>query len=542
MSIVRVSAVRFSTLKKFSDRTVLAAAFVAGLVLSSQTALSAEKPQGPQIASSVETRAARALEQARKQGPPALRAFLYEMPKGSDLHVHLSGAVYAESFIRAAGEDGLCVNPATLSFVTGATAPACASGTFPAADAPKDQHLYDALIDAFSMRSFVASNGNSGHDHFFDTFDKFGGTRRAHVGEWIDEVATRAAAQNEQYLELMHTPDFKDAASMAMEIGYHSNFAEYRQLLLDRGLRNSVADIRSQMDEAEAKRQKLESCGQPSARAACKVEVRYIYQILRGLPKEIVFAQTLLAFEVASADPRFVGLNFVMPEDGYVAMADYRLHMQMLDVLHCLYPKVHISLHAGELAYGMVPPDGLAFHIRSAVEQGHAERIGHGVDVMYEDRPYELLKELAARHVMVEINLSSNDVILGVKGNDHPLPFYRKYGVPVSLSTDDEGVSRIDLTNEYVRAVDTYNFSYAELKQMVRTGLEHSFLPGVSLWVRDSASKVPGERFDRPVAACSAQLGHDQAVGACATFLMSSDKARQQWELERRFHAFEASF
>jgi adenosine deaminase len=542
MSMVRVSAVWFSTLKKFSDRAVLAAAFVAGMVLSSQTALSAEKPQGPQLASAAETRTARALEQARKQGPPALRAFLYAMPKGSDLHVHLSGAVYAESFIRAAGVDGLCVNPATLSFVSGATAPACASGTVPAADAPKDQHLYDALIDAFSMRSFVGSNGNSGHDHFFDTFDKFGGTSKVHVGEWIDEVATRAAAQNEQYLELMHTPDFKDAASMAMEIGYQSNFAEYRQLLLDHGLRNSIADIRAQMDEAEAKRQTLEHCGQPSALPACKVEVRYIYQILRGLPKEIVFAQTVLAFEVASADPRFVGLNFVMPEDGYVSMADYRLHMQMLDVLHGLYPKVHISLHAGELAYGMVPPDGLAFHIRSAVEQGHAERIGHGVDVMYEDRPYELLKEMAARHVMVEINLSSNDVILGVKGNDHPLPFYRKYGVPVSLSTDDEGVSRIDLTNEYVRAVDTYGFSYAELKQMVRTGLEHSFLPGVSLWVRDSASKVPGERFDRPVAACSAQLGRDQATGACATFLKSSDKAREQWELERRFHAFEASF
>ena len=56
---------------------------------------------------------------------------------------------------------------------------------------------------------------------------------------------------------------------------------------------------------------------------------------------------------------------------------------------------MHISLHAGELAPGMVPPDGLTYHIRLAVEQGEAERIGHGVDVMYEDRPYELLKEMA---------------------------------------------------------------------------------------------------------------------------------------------------
>ena len=46
---------------------------------------------------------------------------------------------------------------------------------------------------------------------------------------------------------------------------------------------------------------------------------------------------------------------------------------------------------------------------------------------MYEDRPYELLKEMAAKHVMVEINLTSNDVILGVAGKDHPFPIYRKY-------------------------------------------------------------------------------------------------------------------
>src|SRR5258708_11479570 len=170
-----------------------------------------------------------------------------------------------------------------------------------------------------------------------------------------------------------------------------------------------------------------------------------------------------------------------MPEDGAISMADYGLHMKMVGFLHGLYPKVQISLQAGELAPGLVPPEGLCCHIRLAVEDAHAERIGHGVDVMHEDRPYELLKEMAAKHVMVEINLTSNDVILGVTGKDHPLPQYRKYHVPVSLSTDDEGVSRIDLTHEFVRAAETYVLSYTELKQMVRTSLDHNFLPGVSL-------------------------------------------------------------
>jgi adenosine deaminase len=225
-----------------------------------------------------------------------------------------------------------------------------------------------------------------------------------------------------------------------------------------------------------------------------------------------------------------------MPEDGVTSMADYALHMKFVGFLHGLYPKVRISLHAGELAPGLVTPDGLCCHIRLAVEEAHAERIGHGVDVMYEDRPYELLKEMAAKHVMVEINLTSNDVILGVQGKDHPLPIYRKYHVPVALSTDDEGVSRIDMTHEFVRAAETYALSYTGLKQMVGTGLEHNFLSGVSLW------REP-DNFTRPVAACAQDTpGVAKPSATCAAFLKSNEKAQQQWELERRFREFEASF
>src|ERR1035441_7842659 len=171
-------------------------------------------------------------------------------------------------------------------------------------------------------------------------------------------------------------------------------------------------------------------------------------------------------------------------------MRDYTLQMKMLDYLHSAYPKVHISLHAGELAPGLVPPEGLRFHVRQAVDLGHAERIGHGVDVMYEDDALALLSELAKKHVMVEINLSSNEGILGIKGADHPFANYRAAHVPVALSTDDEGVSRIDITHEYVRAALDYHLSYTDLKQLARTGMEHSFLPGESLWARPEIGRA----------------------------------------------------
>jgi adenosine deaminase len=479
--------------------------------------------------------------QAAWQNPLQLRHFLLGMPKGGDLHNHLSGAVYAESWIRAAAEDHLCVDLAKLAFAkpqpssdSAAEQLACGEGKVPAATAYKDQHLFDALVDAFSMRGFVPSPGVTGHDHFFDAFAKFGGTDHRHLGEWIDEVATRAAGQNEQYLELMHTPEFTHTAILAGQIDWHDDFERMRKDLLERGLREDVAPASAALNEAEALRRKRELCDQQDAAAACRVQVRYLCQVLRGLPKQIVFAQTLLCFETASADGRFVGINLVMPEDGYTAMTDYALHMRIVSFLHAFYPKVHVSLHAGEIAPGFVPYEELCCHIRMAVEQAQAERIGHGVDIMYENNPHALLKEMAAKHVMVEISLTSNDVILGVSGKDHPFPLYRMFGVPVALSSDDEGVSRIDLTHEYVRAVQTYDLHYADLKRMVRTSLEHSFLPGASLWNAPDA-------FTRVVSEClEDSLGADKFSPRCADFLGSNEKAGQQWELERRFRAFEA--
>jgi adenosine deaminase len=524
-----------------STRSGVLMLFVAAAsALAQVPAKAPERPAAP-ASTSAEQRAERLLETARLN-PLDLYAFLYRMPKGADLHVHLSGAVYAETFIKDGVEDGLCIDVVSHAFVKPRSsdtslAATCPDGQVPASRAFEDQHLYDALVDAFSMRSFVPVTGTTGHDHFFDSFDKFdtNAIGPGHLGEWVDEIATRAGVQNEQYLELMHTPDFSHTIAVAKAVGWNDDFAKLRSDLLARGLDQDVAVARREIDGADDGRRQLEHCGHPDAAPACRVEIRYIYQVLRGFPKEQVFAQTLLGFETTSADRRFVGINFVMPEDGYISMRDYALQMRMVGFFHTLYPKVHITLHAGELAPGLVPYEGLCCHIRQAVEVAHAERIGHGVDVMYEDRPYDLLKEMAAKHVMVEINLTSNNVILGVTGKDHPLPVYRRFGVPVALSTDDEGVSRIDLTHEYVRAVETYELHYADLKWMVRTSMEHDFLPGESLWAAP-------DKFSETVAACSHDsLGAEKPSAACATFLGHSDKASAQWELERRFRAFESA-
>jgi adenosine deaminase len=177
----------------------------------------------------------------------------------------------------------------------------------------------------------------------------------------------------------------------------------------------------------------------------------------------------------------------------------------------------------------------LRFHIRESIERGGAERIGHGVAVMSENDPIGLLREMAKKNVLVEICLTSNDVILGVSGDRHPLPVYMKYGVPVALATDDEGVSRGDMTHEYLRAVETYGLSYGDLKRMARASLEHSFIPGDSLW--------SDGRGLRRAAACSEDgSSGDRVSGKCEKWIRANERARVQWQLEKAFAEFEKKF
>jgi adenosine deaminase len=163
---------------------------------------------------------------------------------------------------------------------------------------------------------------------------------------------------------------------------------------------------------------------------------------------------------------------------------------------------------------------------------GQAERIGHGTDVLGEDDWPALMRTMADRNVMVEVNLTSNEQILEVSGRDHPFPVYRAFRVPVTLSTDDEGVSRIDLTHEYQRATTDYHLRYRDLKALARTSLEHAFLDGASLW-RD-----PG--VFRPATPCARdRLGAPRPSPSCQALLDSSSKASLQWRQEAKFTTFE---
>jgi adenosine deaminase len=459
-----------------------------------------------------------------RASPPELYAFLYEMPKGADLHNHLSGAVYAERYLQIAAQDHLCIDRQFLSLLRSVSG-TCAAGEIDTARAESDSTLESEMVDSLSMRDFVPG-AQSAHDHFFATFQKFGAVSKTHAGELLAAVVRRAADQNESYLELMALSGSGAVSQLGDRTGLE-DFETTRKKLEEGGLAQLTEALRARVDQMDEARIQALGCREQPHSSACEVRVGYIFEVTRGSPKQQVFAQVMAGFALAASDPKVVAINLVQAEDGFVSMRDYHLQMQMVDYAHRVYPRVHIALHAGELTLGLVPPEGLHFHIREAVEIGHAERIGHGVDIMYENNASQLLREMRQRHVAVEINLTSNDEILGVRGDRHPFPVYRKYGVPTVLSTDDEGVSRTNLTEEFERAVLSYKLSYADVKELARNSLQYSFAPGASYWA--------GGNYKMAVAAC--QSGRHS--GACREFLAGNDRARLEADLEDRFDKFE---
>lgn len=446
------------------------------------------------------------LAQAR-DNPTTLRNLLSRMPKGGDLHSHLSGAVYAERYVEWGIADKLCLRKSDFSIVS----PPCdpKADTVPMTDVAHDQGTRDRIVNAMSMRGFIPTpNEPTGHDHFFNAFGKFSAVSGPRFDDMVVDMLPVYDAQAVQYAELMTSfSGFTERQPLVAVIADKTDLKDKLEALDKAGLagfvQNKKAELAKAVDDIERKR----ACDAAKSKPGCTVDYRFVAQVSRNNPPDDVFVQTAIAAALARIDPLVVGFNFVQPEDADIALKDYSAQMRIIAFL-AKNPEganpVNVSLHAGELWLGLVPPHDLTFHIGEAVEIAGAKRIGHGVDLAFEHHVDRLLKEMRERQVAVEINLTSNDQILGVRGAEHPFPTYRAAGVPVVLSTDDAGVERIDLTNEYVRAARDYRLSYTELKAIARASLTYSFL-------NDADKRKELERFD------TASMKFERAIAARAS-------------------------
>ncbi len=210
--------------------------------------------------------------------PTALAAFLKAVPKGGDLHNHLSGAVYAETYLDWGRADGDCINSTSKAAVAHS---ACSTTNVAM---PSSGALFDAIIAAWSMEGFVAGTMN-GHDHFFATFGKYGLVAGGHRDQTIADVATRAADENEVYVETMFNLG-KNTGTLADSISSGPITAAdlpalYANLTGAAGFTTAVTNDTAVLTSARTGYTAVLGCNDLAAPAACDVTVRFIAQVSR---------------------------------------------------------------------------------------------------------------------------------------------------------------------------------------------------------------------------------------------------------------------
>ena len=413
-----------------------------------------------------------------------LTLFFSRMPKGGDLHHHYSGAVYAESYVDFVDKRGFCVDKRTYTIQTDKAVidaerakPARDRNCLSTAEVYADDATYRELLQRWSSKDF--------HNHgaiqpppdrqFFSTFGYFGPV--ADSGNFHDglvEIKERAIRENVAYIETMYklapfvaNADFDARAweNAENDAAFEAQMRAWMATLdQDPSFVATLADFVAAIDK--------ESAGIDDERFT----MRYQLYVLRLLNPSQVFSSMVSAFKAASRGGKIVGVNIVGQESRMVPMRDYTLHMKMFRFLKSVYPNVKVAMHAGELALGDVRPEDLQYHIDQALNVAGANRIGHGIDLAHESNAAAIMKTMRSKDIPVEINLTSNEFISGISGENHPVTLYRKYGVPYVISTDDAGVTRHTLSNEYVLFASRYKPGYAEIKKTAYDSIRYSFL------------------------------------------------------------------
>jgi len=144
-----------------------------------------------------------------------------------------------------------------------------------------------------------------------------------------------------------------------------------------------------------------------------------------------------------------------------------------------------MTMHAGEIG-----PDS-PVNVRDAIIMG-STRIGHGPQVNKDP----VLVEYSRRKKVPFVESIVSNWMLKVIPNDdlklHPFLRFIRLGIPISLSTDDEGVFHTDIANECEVAIFNSDIQYSELKAISYTAVTASF---ANETVKDSLTTALNDKF-----------------------------------------------
>lgn len=415
-----------------------------------------------------------------------LTAFFQQMPKGGDLHHHFSGSVYAEPLLERAIAEDFYVNIETL----GVSKTKPSNGNWQTFSSLKNQGKLDfyqqQIMQTWSIKDYNGSVPSD--DQFFDSFMKFEPTIAGHFAEGMLELKKRAIAENVSYIETqlstipcdMNVSDLSDfntklrnSSAQKDEKAVLKLLDELYKSLQKKDAKKYAEDFNNNFLAKLHKDLKIDDE---------KFTMRYQNFVLRFMEPVDLFKNLTIAFISSSESKLTAGVNIVSPEHGENSMKDYWLHMVMFKYCHSKFPDVKYTLHAGELTLGLVLPEELTWHINDAIYVAGANRIGHGVDIAYEANSYDLLRYMSKNNIPIEINLVSNEFILKVKENRHPFTLYKEFNVPIVISTDDAGILRSNMTEQYVLLAKRYpDVNYETIKKYVYNSINYSFIQDASV-------------------------------------------------------------
>lgn len=415
-----------------------------------------------------------------------LTAFFQQMPKGGDLHHHFSGSVYAEPLLERAIAEDFYLNLETMAVSKTKPSNGNWENFSSLNNKGKLEYYEQQIMQTWSVKDYNGSVPSD--DQFFDSFMKFEPTIAGHFAEGMLELKKRAIAENVTYIEtqLSTIPCDMNVSDLA---DFNTKLRQASEQKDEKAVLKLLDELYKSLQKKEAKKYAedfntnfIAKLHKELKMDDDKFTMRYQNFVLRFMEPVDLFKNLVIAFISSSESKLTAGVNIVSPEHGQTSMKDYWLHMVMFKYCHSKFPDVKYTLHAGELTLGLVQPEELTWHINDAIYVAGANRIGHGVDIAYEANSYDLLRYMAQKNIPIEINLVSNEFILKVKENRHPFTLYKEFNVPIVISTDDAGILRSNMTEQYVLLAKRYpDVNYETIKKYVYNSINYSFIQDPSV-------------------------------------------------------------
>ncbi len=388
-------------------------------------------------------------EEIRKAAlPREMYSFFWDMPKGGDLHHHLSLSFRPDE-----------VYEVMAHFYTRVKLSTC----------PGDEAAAPLRFRIISRESFEKLTACEQADYV--EIAKMDGEQKA---AWVlSLIIDKAYEGRNEFFEVIVSRLQEPTRDPAVIL-------ELLPRMLKRYAREKVLYVETQYNvpDASIAPKFRERLAQPDL-ANLYTTLRFQSVVIRFRPNAEEAIERAYQFIDQNRD-LWVGINMAGREDNTKGHA-----LRFLDTFRKMrrtYSGIHMSIHGGEV-------DNPGHEVRNTLLIG-AERIGHGVNLITD--PDTMLLMRNGRN-LVEVNLVSNRLLEYVPNLDtHPFIEYLRFGIPVCLNTDDSGIWDSNLTDEYFLASKHYKLTWSEIVQLGRNSLEFSF-------AQPALKKQLQERFEQSV-------------------------------------------